>query len=113
MLSNLPAIAIPFAADNPCPNEPVVISTPGILFISGYVISFYEAINLMTGRLQNKAYKVLTRYALYGEMPPKGTPTRIMQSFVGWKRLIDASSKKYDKAIGDRFAGKTDSKIKR
>lgn len=45
--------------------------------------------------------------------PPKGTPTRIMQSFVGWKRLINASSKKYDKAIGDRFAGKTDSKIKR
>ena len=46
-------------------------------------------------------------------MPPKGTPTRIMQSYVGWKRLIDASSKKYDKAIGDRFAGKADSKIKR
>ena len=78
-----------------------------------FLISFYEAIELMPGRLQHKAYKVLTRYALYGEMPPKGTPTRIMQSFVGWKRLIDASSKKYDKAIGDRFAGKTDSKIKR
>ena len=68
-----------------------------------FLISFYEAIELMPGRLQHKAYKVLTRYALYGDM----------QSFVGWKRLIDASSKKYDKAIGDRFAGKTDSKIKR
>ena len=40
-----------------------------------FLISFYEAIELMPGRLQHKAYKVLTRYALYGEMPPKGTPT--------------------------------------
>lgn len=36
-----------------------------------FLISFYEAIELMPERLQHKAYKVLTRYALYGEMPPK------------------------------------------
>ena len=34
-LSNFPAIAIPFALDSPCPNDPVDISTPGIFFLSG------------------------------------------------------------------------------
>ncbi len=34
-LSNFEAIAIPQAAENPCPNDPVDISTPGVPFISG------------------------------------------------------------------------------
>ena len=56
-----------------------------------FLISFYEAINLMPGRLQHKAYKVLTRYALYGKMPPKGTPTRIMQSFVQERQIVKSN----------------------
>ena len=50
---------------------------------------------------------VLLDYAFYGELPPENTPSRIMQSFVGWKRLLDADAKKYDRRKKDRFAGKT------
>lgn len=49
---------------------------------------------------------VLLDYAFYGKLPPENTPSRIMQSFVGWKRLLDADAKKYDRRKKDRFASK-------
>lgn len=72
-----------------------------------FLISYYEAIKLMPQRLQFRALKVLLHYAFFGELPPENTPSRIMQSFVGWKRLLDADAKKYDRRKKDRFAGKT------
>ena len=72
-----------------------------------FLISYYEAIKLMPQRLQFRALKVLLHYAFFGELPPENTPSRIMQSFVGWKRLLDADAKKYDRWKKDRFAGKT------
>lgn len=58
-----------------------------------FLISYYEAIKLMPQRLQFRALKVLLHYAFFGELPPENTPSRIMQSFVGWKRLLDADAK--------------------
>ena len=72
-----------------------------------FLISYYEAIKLMPQRLRSRALKVLLLYAFFGELPPENTPSRIMQSFVGWKRLLDADAKKYDKRKNDRFASKT------
>ncbi len=72
-----------------------------------FLISYFEAIEYIPRRLQFRALKVLLDYAFYGELPPENTPSRIMQSFVGWKRLLDADAKKYDRRKKDRFAGKT------
>ena len=72
-----------------------------------FLISYFEAIEHIPRRLQFRALKVLLDYAFYGELPPENTPSRIMQSFVGWKRLLDADAKKYDRRKKDRFAGKT------
>lgn len=72
-----------------------------------FLISYYEAIKLMPQRLRFRALKVLLHYAFFRELPPENTPSRIMQSFVGWKRLLDADAKKYDKRKNDRFASKT------
>lgn len=58
-----------------------------------FLISYFEAIEHIPRRLQFRALKVLLDYAFYGELPPENTPSRIMQSFVGWKRLLDADAK--------------------
>lgn len=71
-----------------------------------FLISYFEAIEHIPRRLQFRALKVLLDYAFYGELPPENTPSRIMQSFVGWKRLLDADAKKYDRRKKDRFASK-------
>lgn len=68
-------------------------------------ISFYESIELMPERLHLRAYKVLMRYAHYREEPPKGTPSRIMQSFVSWKKQLDACSQKYDRKVESNWEG--------
>lgn len=72
-----------------------------------FLISYFEAIEHIPRRLQFRALMVLLDYAFYGKLPPENTPSRIMQSFVGWKRLLDADAKKYDRRKKDRFAGKT------
>ncbi len=59
-----------------------------------FFVSFYESISFMPARYQHAALKVLIRYALYGEEPADKTDTRIMQSFVSWKKQIDANQKK-------------------
>ena len=71
-----------------------------------FLISYFEAIEHIPRRLQFRALKVLLNYAFYGVLPPENTPSRIMQSFVGWKRLLDADTKKYDRRKKDRFASK-------
>lgn len=74
-------------------------------------ISFYESIKLMPERLHLRAFKVLMNYALYQEEPPKNTPTRIMQSFVSWRKQLDASSQKYDRKVESNWGGKNSAEM--
>lgn len=73
-------------------------------------ISFYESILLMPERLHLRAVNVLMRYAYYREEPPKDTPARIMQSFVSWRKQLDACSQKYDRKVESNWAGDNDDK---
>lgn len=57
-------------------------------------ISFYESIKLMPERLHLRAFRVLMDYAFYQKEPPTKTPTRIMQSFVSWRKQVDVNSQK-------------------
>ena len=62
-------------------------------------ISFYESIKLMPERLHLRAFRVLMDYAFYQKEPPTKTPTRIMQSFVSWRKQVDVNSQKYDISV--------------
>lgn len=66
-----------------------------------FYVSFYESIEFMPKRIQHQALKILIRYALYGEEPDKKTTGRIMQSFVSWRKQIDANQRKRRKCRND------------
>ena len=69
-------------------------------------ISFYESIKLMPERLHLRAFRVLMDYAFYQKEPPTKTPTRIMQSFVSWRKQVDVNSQKYDRKVESNWGGK-------
>ncbi len=76
-----------------------------------FYISFYESIMELDKRYRMRALQVLCEYALYDKSPDPDLPKPIKLCFITWKRLLDATKRRYDKKVALNMLPNEDEQI--
>lgn len=76
-----------------------------------FYISFYESIMALDKRYRIRAIQALCEYALYDKLPDPTLPKPVELCFINWKRLLDATKRRYNKKVALNMLPNEDEQI--